>query len=162
ELLFLPAGIFLAFLNSVMKKILIVDDNEMLLKAWERILSRESCQVTTTANPEEAIRLLKEQGADILISDIVMPKMDGFALVKAAREKEHQLKIVLTTGYVCDFSNIHFDQDLKDLHILMKPYHSIQDVGRFVHKLIEEDESINQDPKSIFGENNIHIHLWNL
>lgn len=145
-----------------MKKILVVDDNEILLKAWERILAKESCQFRVTNNPEEAVQMLEEDGADILISDIVMPKMDGFDLVKRACLKRHGLQIVLTTGYICDFSNINVDVDVKDLHVIMKPYNDIDGLQGFVHKLLEGDESVNNEKETIQGKNNIHLHLWNL
>lgn len=150
------------FVKIAMKKILVVDDNEILLRAWERILKKEPCQFIVTNNPEEAVQIMEEKGADILISDIVMPKMDGFDLMKRVLRNHQGLQVVLTTGYICDFSNINLDVELKDLHIVMKPYNDINGLQGFVHKLVEGDESVNDEKEAILGKNNVHLHLWNL
>ncbi|WP_367392856.1 ATP-binding protein [Lewinella sp. LCG006] len=91
-------------------KILIVEDNEELLELMAELLSEEYA-VSTATNGEIALKLLNQQAADIdlIISDIMMPIVDGFSLLKAVRadanlgytpflfvsalnSKDHQLK----------------------------------------------------------------------
>lgn len=143
------------------KRILVVDDNEILLRAWSRILSREHCEFYCTSDPEEALQILETENMDILITDIVMPKMDGFSLVKKAREKQEKLQIILTTGYVCDFSNVSLETPAHDIHLLLKPYHNINDVQNFLGRLLRGDVSINEQN---FVESKDHrkVHLWQL
>ena len=144
-----------------LKRVVVVDDNEMLLKAWSRLLEREDCNYCTTASPEEALRFIEEEGADILISDIVMPRMDGFALAQLAQEKNPELRIVLTTGYVCDFSNMTLEVSSPDVHVLLKPYNDINQIQDFIKRLIRGDESLDHQ-SAIRNRNDVKIHLWNL
>ncbi len=145
-----------------LKKVIVVDDNEILLRAWKRILSREGCLYFTTSNPEEALERLETVGADLVISDIVMPGMDGFELVQQIQHLKKKPIIVFTTGYVCDFKRLKLDLHSENIHVLVKPYNDIQEIGRFIHGLLYENLSQN-DPSDILQTlDNTHIHLWHL
>jgi len=143
--------------------VLVVDDNEILLRAWERMLAEEGCSSFCTSNPETALERLETEGADLLISDIVMPRMDGFDLVQKAQRIIKNLKIVLTTGYVCDFSRIHLTLEPHDLHILLKPFNDIRDVEGLIHRLLEDDPSLDSEGTEVFtNPEDLRIHMWTL
>lgn len=144
------------------KKVLVVDDNEYLLKAWERILKNEECTYVTTTNPQAALHYLEDEGVDILISDIVMPQIDGFDLIQRAQQKDSKMKIVLTTGYACDFGRIKLDMPPQNIHVLLKPYNDIDQVETFVKRLINEDSTLDEDENSIQKSNDVRIHVWSL
>lgn len=148
--------------NKSFKKVLVVDDNEILTRAWKRMLAQEPCEAFVTDNPEEALDFLEQEGADLLISDIVMPRMDGFELIQKAQKIDRHLKIILTTGYVCDFTRIHLGLESQDLHVLMKPYNDIGKVESFIHRLLEEDESLSSDNGVLTSQEDLRIHLWTL
>ncbi len=137
--------------------ILIIDDNETLLKAWKRILTHENFCIFLTNSAQEGAEYLRQNKVDLLICDIVMPYMDGFELVQIACHVNPEPKIILTTGYVCDFNRLREDIYGKDIHILMKPYNNILEVGNFVERVLQEDASLVSP--SLPRE---HVHLWNL
>lgn len=70
------------------KRILIVDDDEMVLMALEELLKPEGYEIHAVSRGTEALKKLDENGFDLLMLDVIMPEMDGFSLCKRIREKE--------------------------------------------------------------------------
>ncbi|WP_157217257.1 hybrid sensor histidine kinase/response regulator [Flavisphingomonas formosensis] len=83
--------------------ILLVEDEDMVRAVAERALSRQGYKVLTASNGEEALETLEaaadNEPIDLLISDVVMPTMDGPTLVRHAREKFPALPILFMSGY---------------------------------------------------------------
>jgi len=107
--------------------ILLVEDEAMVRAVAERALTRQGYQVLTANNGEEALELL-EEGAeiDLLISDVVMPTMDGPTLVRAARAKYPDLKILFMSGYAEE--QLRKSIDIDRVSFLPKPF-SVQQLG---------------------------------
>jgi len=109
--------------------ILLVEDEAMVRAVAERALSRQGYTVLTANNGEEALELLEgEEGAtiDLLISDVVMPMMDGPTLVRAARELFPDLKIIFMSGYAEE--QLRKSIDVDRVAFLSKPF-SVQQLG---------------------------------
>ena len=70
------------------KRILVVDDDEMVLMALDELLRPEGYEVHTALRGAEALERLDQNGYDLLVLDIIMPEMDGFELCKRIRERE--------------------------------------------------------------------------
>jgi DNA-binding response OmpR family regulator len=70
------------------KRILVVDDDEMVLIALNELLRPEGFEVHTVSSGTEALKRIDENTYDLLMLDIIMPEMDGFELCKRIREKE--------------------------------------------------------------------------
>jgi CheY-like chemotaxis protein len=75
------------------QKILMADDNEIILKILRNILESESYHVITAENGLEALRLALQERPDLIVTDLLMPRMDGIALIK-------KLKSQLATRYI--------------------------------------------------------------
>ena len=71
------------------KRILIVDDDEMVLIALNELLRPEGYEVHTSSRGIEALKKLDQDGYDLLMLDVIMPEMNGFELCKKIREKEN-------------------------------------------------------------------------
>ena len=80
-------------------KILVVDDEPVVVKSCERILKPEGYAVDSAANGKEAIKKLGLDSYDLVISDIKMPDMDGIELLKWIRDSRIETEVVLITGY---------------------------------------------------------------
>src|SRR6266581_305342 len=80
--------------------ILVVDDEAMLRKVVGRGLTAAGCTVTYAADGEEALAKLAEAPPDLVISDVTMPRVDGFELLKRIREQTttKALPVILLTG----------------------------------------------------------------
>ena len=70
------------------QKILVVDDEKFILALLKDILDREGYEVSVAQNGKEALQSLNSELPDLIISDIMMPKMDGFTLQAAIQEKQ--------------------------------------------------------------------------
>jgi CheY-like chemotaxis protein len=80
--------------------ILVVDDELELLEIFSAWLGRSGCRVFTAPNGAEALKVLRTQKVDVLLSDIRMPVMDGVALVRNLNQLETPPpKIIFVTGY---------------------------------------------------------------
>jgi EAL domain-containing protein (putative c-di-GMP-specific phosphodiesterase class I)/ActR/RegA family two-component response regulator len=78
--------------------VLLVDDNDQILRAHERILGRAGYVVQTASDGLLAIAKVERGGIDAIVSDILMPNMDGIALLRAVRERDLDLPVLLLTG----------------------------------------------------------------
>lgn len=68
-------------------KILVVDDEEMLRSLLARILEREGYSVSTAGGGKQALAFLEKSDFQIMVSDVKMPEMSGFELLRAAKQK---------------------------------------------------------------------------
>ena len=69
-----------------MAKILVVDDDAHTVRVMSMWLSRHGHEVLEARNGERALEILDEESIDLIISDVNMPALDGFGLLKAVRE----------------------------------------------------------------------------
>ena len=67
-------------------KILIVDDEKLLVKGMKFNFEQEGYQVETAYDGEEALRLARDKNLDIIILDLMLPKMDGLTVCQKVRE----------------------------------------------------------------------------
>ncbi len=79
-------------------RILIVDDEETTRELFAELLQRWDYDVDQTADGHEALKIAAETHPDVIISDLVMPKLDGLALVRALREEQPDTPVVIITG----------------------------------------------------------------
>lgn len=71
------------------KRILVVDDDEMVLIALGELLKPEGYEVQTVSSGTEALEKLDQKSYDLLMLDVIMPEMDGFELCKKIRGLDH-------------------------------------------------------------------------
>lgn len=84
--------------NSKVYKVLIVDDVPDLRQEIAYLLEDEGYEVSQAENGVEALKLLRDQAFDILITDMLMPKMDGIELLKNLENQLATLKIIAISG----------------------------------------------------------------
>jgi two-component system chemotaxis sensor kinase CheA len=86
------------------KRLLVVDDSLTTRTLELSILETAGYEVLTAADGQAAWQLLQEQGADLLVADIEMPRMDGLALTQMVRNSKRfrELPVVLVTARASD------------------------------------------------------------
>jgi len=104
-----------------MHALLLVDDEERLRKAMERSFRQEGYQTLTAASGEEALAVLQTEKVDLVIADLAMPGMDGMALVRAIRNSDPGMKVIVLTAYGSDESMAEAEA-LKVACYLSKPF----------------------------------------
>jgi len=70
------------------KKILLVEDDKFLLKFFAARLKEEDFEVVLAEDGEEAVRRVKEEKPDLILLDLILPKKDGFAVLKEIKSDE--------------------------------------------------------------------------
>ena len=103
--------------------ILVVDDEPALLELTTTILELKGYSVISVGSGTEALEVLKIKPVDLLLSDVIMPDMDGYQLSAIVQKEYPDIKIQLASGFS---DNRHLDMVDKSLHdnLLFKPYHS--------------------------------------
>ncbi|MBV1873403.1 MAG: ABC transporter substrate-binding protein [Gammaproteobacteria bacterium] len=121
------------------KTILLVDDEHVLLSLNSEILISHDFNVICAESAREALVALEHNNIDILISDIIMPEMDGYQLAALVKEKYPLVKIQLLSGFSND-RNINMADKSLQKNILFKPFSSQALLDR-IYKLIEVNEA---------------------
>ncbi len=82
------------------RRVLVVDDSPTTRTLGKSILETAGFEVTVAVDGRDALRILEERGADLVLSDVEMPRLDGFALTQAIRSSRTlaKLPVVLMTG----------------------------------------------------------------
>lgn len=78
------------------KKVLVVDDEKLIVKGIRFSLEQDGMEVTCAYDGEEALRLAQENKFDMILLDIMLPKMDGFEVCQAIREFSNMPIVMLT------------------------------------------------------------------
>ncbi|MFL5294729.1 MAG: response regulator, partial [Myxococcales bacterium] len=78
-------------------RVLVVDDEQSLRKVLAATLQREGYEVSVCANGEEAIAALDRDGADVVVTDLVMPKMDGLTLLRKVVARHPDVPVIVVT-----------------------------------------------------------------
>lgn len=82
-----------------MAKILIVDDEPVILNLLNKILRGEGYEITPASNGEVAIKILETESFDLIVSDIKMEPIDGMQLLKKARQERPDTGVIMLTAY---------------------------------------------------------------
>lgn len=81
-----------------MFRILVVDDNDNIRKLMSTYLLRDGYQVVTATNGLEALEVLEKEHIDLMIVDIMMPKMDGYTLTDELGTSKYNFPILMVTA----------------------------------------------------------------
>ncbi len=99
--------------------ILVVDDEEYILKLYEKELSEEGYQVRTTTRGEEALRMAKEKSPDVVILDIKLQDRNGLRILGGLRDINKNTPIILNSAYSTYKSD--FQSWLADAYLVKSP-----------------------------------------
>lgn len=103
--------------------ILIVDDEPALIEITSKILSLHGYKVLGAESAKQAQVLLKHEEVDLMLSDVIMPEMDGYQLATIVQEKYPSIKIQMVSGFSDDRSKDITDSKLHE-NLLNKPLNS--------------------------------------
>ena len=126
-------------------KILVVDDEDLLVKGIRFNLQNDGYEVICGSNGLEAISQMKQESPDLIILDVMMPEMDGLTACAKIREFSN-VPIILLTAKVEDMDKlIGFDQGADDY--LTKPFNILELKAR-VRALLRRANTGNKDDES--------------
>ena len=154
-----------------MHTVLVVDDDQKLLKMLQRTLVYENLNVLTANNGEEALPLIDAHKPDLLIVDWMMPKMDGVTLIRHLRADRNKLLVLMLTARDAIENRVDGLESGADDY-LVKPFAPAELVAR-VHAMLRRVEpkpesqavsylDVSLDPatrEARRGENNLALTL---
>lgn len=119
----LPVAGTLRSLERGCETILLVEDEPSILSMTKRMLERQGYTVVAASTPSEAIRLASEHPSqfDLLMTDVVMPEMNGRTLVNQLRSSLPRLKCLFMSGYTANVIAHHGVLE-KGIHFIQKPF----------------------------------------
>jgi PAS domain S-box-containing protein len=124
-------------LETGSEKILVVEDNTDLLEISQTMLEQQGYTVLIAASPVEALEVVKKQaqGIDLLMTDVIMPVMNGRELAKKLEPSHPDLKVLYMSGYTADVIAHHGVLE-KGIHFIQKPF-SMRELSAKVRQVIE-------------------------
>jgi DNA-binding NtrC family response regulator len=102
-------------------RILVVDDEDALRFVLSAELEGEGYAVLSAADGEEAINILRKETFDIILLDIMMPRVSGFEVLKFVKESQPATKVIMLTGYA-DLKNAIESKKFGAEDFVSKPY----------------------------------------
>jgi len=87
---------------DAIRKVLVVDDDPVIGKSFDRVLSGKGYAVITARNGEEALDKLDNEAYDVVFTDIKMPGMSGLEVAERVKASQPWLPVVIVTGYGTD------------------------------------------------------------
>ena len=115
-------------------RILLVEDEDTVRAVAERALTRQGYEVTTASDGDEGLELITKGGDfDLVLSDVVMPVMDGPAMARAIREARPDLPVLFMSGYAEE--QLRREIDIPNMFFLPKPF-SVQQIVEAVEAVL--------------------------
>lgn len=132
-----------------MAKILVVEDNAELAEMYETVLKNDGFQVVKAVDGEEGIKKMKDEHPDLVILDIVMPKVSGVEVLTAAKQDETLKKIpvfILTNVYSSE-DNVKMLLNMGAVDYLVKSELTPGQVVEKVRKILSTQQEVPQNPQ---------------
>jgi CheY-like chemotaxis protein len=126
-----------------MDRVLIVDDETGIITVLKEMLLRLDCEVMTAASGSEALEKLSVGGVDLVVTDIVMPDLDGLELIANIQSLYPDLKVIAISGGGAQEGPEGYLRDAKELgavRCLRKPF-MLKELAALVKEVLEEDRS---------------------
>ena len=81
-----------------MTRILVIDDEQYIRTALREVLEREGFEVSAASNSKQGLAMLEDQGADLVITDVIMPGMDGVATLEQIKAAHPDIPVIVISG----------------------------------------------------------------
>jgi CheY-like chemotaxis protein len=123
--------------RQLSKQILVIDDDPLINDLIRRLLERSGYRVASAFNGREALNIYSNGVFDLVITDIIMPEMEGLETIKELRHTDPSVKIIAVSGGGVGSADdyLHAANLLGAVRVFSKPFH-IEDIQRAVDELI--------------------------
>lgn len=127
--------------GKVGKCILIVDDEPVLCAVLQRMLTKLDYHVVSAHDGVEATKILSHMNIDLVITDLRMPRMDGWALMKHVKQNYSDIPVILITGYHSIHTESQANEQSADGYI-SKPF-SLAQIKELLDSVLQESDNTN-------------------
>jgi len=118
-----------------MKRILVAEDNKLILETIAYSLTREGYEVLRAADGKECLKIMKENGADLIITDLYMPCINGHEVISVVRDELKMNTPILVLSAAGAEDNVLKAFDLGADDFMVKPFSLVELTVR-VRKLL--------------------------
>lgn len=154
------------------RKIMVIDDEEDMLENCRRLLMPLGYEVVTFLNGEQALAVLRQEKPDVVLTDLKMPRLDGMAILRAAKDYDPDIMVIFFTAYatiesaVKAIKNGAYDYIPKpftasQLHLVIEralQQRNLMEENRELRRQLQEHHSFNQ----LIGKSNAMQHVIRL
>ncbi len=123
-----------------MIRILLAEDDDSMRAYIQRALEGAGYSVMAASNGTEALPLLETEVFDLLLSDIVMPEMDGIELAQRCNEISPSTKVMFITGFAA--VTLRANREAPHAKMLSKPFH-LKDLVLEVERMFEDSVPVS-------------------
>jgi two-component system cell cycle response regulator CpdR len=120
--------------DKAMIRILLAEDDQVMREYLTRALERAGYAVSAVDRGTAAIPLLETESFDLLLTDIVMPEMDGIELARLAADMAPGLRVMFITGFAA--VTLKAGREMPNARVLSKPFH-LRDLVAEVDRVFE-------------------------
>jgi len=119
-------------------KILVVDDEDIVLDSCQAVLEEENFEVMLVSSADKALEVMKDEDISLLLIDVKMPKHDGMYLMNEIKRQWPHIPVIVMSGY-------YTTQTIKDAikmgaaTFIAKPFEP-EELIKAVHKIIKKEE----------------------
>lgn len=142
-------------MNKEKYKILVTDDVEAITRVYARFLESEGYEVEQANNGFEALKTYQDFKPDLIISDIRMPKMDGYEFAQEAKRINPDQKVILMTGYADEIEILEKQEDT-GFPFFTKPADLRTTVSHIVKEVLKE---VHAKTENLSGESTTNINI---
>jgi len=131
------------------KHLLIVDDEPVILQILKAVFEDEPVRLTCVGTGNDAVRVLEDQGCDLLITDKNLPDVNGLELLKRAKELNPFTEVIVITGYASletALSAMEYDA----FDYVVKPLNNVFDIRKKVRRALEK-QSLAMDNQRLLA-----------
>ena len=121
-----------------MYRILLAEDDQVMREYLARALERSGYSVAAVDRGTAALPLLEAEAFDLLLTDIVMPEMDGIELARRAGEIAPDMRVMFITGFAA--VTLKAGREMPNARVLSKPFH-LRELVSEVDRLFASDIS---------------------
>lgn len=123
-------------------KILAVDDEQIVLDSIAKYLKNEDCELVCALSVGEAINALGQERIDIVLTDLMMPKIDGLSFMRDLQARQPGIAMIMITGYATITTAIQA-KELGAFDYIAKPFsrQEFLDVVRRACEFVRESRS---------------------
>lgn len=118
-----------------MQRILLAEDDDIMRSYLQHALERDGYEVVAVDRGTAAVPFLENESFDLLLSDIVMPEMDGIELAQYCSEVSPTTKVMFITGFAA--VSLLAGRKAPHAKVLSKPFH-LKDLTHEIHKILDE------------------------
>ncbi|OGQ86015.1 MAG: hypothetical protein A2289_01820 [Deltaproteobacteria bacterium RIFOXYA12_FULL_58_15] len=131
-------------LSSANPRILVIEDDRVVRRVFETLLPSEGYYAQVVEDAEQGLQMLVQQPFDLIISDIMLPGMDGIELCRRVKETQPDLDVILMTAYA-SMDNVLAAMAAGVYDFLVKPFEDLNEVLHKIAKAIEKRQIVREN-----------------